>query len=120
MTKPYLSIIEGGKKPLSVEEEIIAMQGIGMEYCPDVNSYEWRKQLFLDSDEWEQARQERLKIDNHKCCRCCATKMLTVDHVKPYWKYPQLKLDINNLQTLCWECHQLKYSNGDTADYRNL
>jgi len=52
---------------------------------------------------------------------CCgATKKdarLTADHVKPIWKYPELKLDPNNLQVLCLLCNRGK-GGKDETDFR--
>lgn len=46
-----------------------------------------------------------LERDNHSCVWCGSTDNLHVDHIKPFIKYPELRLDINNGRTLCADCH---------------
>ena len=46
-------------------------------------------------------------------CKLCNTliknpQARNIDHIKPKWKYPELRLDINNLQLLCFKCHYEK------------
>lgn len=43
--------------------------------------------------------------------------VLNVDHIKPVIKYPELSLDINNLQVLCGVCNQGK-GYWDETDFR--
>jgi 5-methylcytosine-specific restriction endonuclease McrA len=42
-----------------------------------------------------------------------------VDHILPRSKFPELELDIDNLQVLCEECNLAK-SNIDTTDWRSV
>ena len=70
-------------------------------------------------------RKLRLKVflrDGEVCGKCKAIpahgKSLTIDHIKPVSKYPELAMDIDNLQVLCWECNQSK-SNKHNTSYRN-
>ena len=44
-------------------------------------------------------------------CQVCGLKdkeIVVVDHIKPSALFPELKSDINNLQTLCPNCHTRK------------
>lgn len=82
----------------------------------DVNSAE-----FLETYAWRRCRYEALKKHGARC-QCCgrgATEgvALHVDHIKPRRKYPDLALDVNNLQVLCSECNHGK-GNWDTTDWR--
>ena len=54
-----------------------------------------------------------------KSCMCCgsSTGVMHVDHIKPRSKYPELELDINNLQILCKDCN-LGKSAWDETDWR--
>jgi 5-methylcytosine-specific restriction endonuclease McrA len=53
-----------------------------------------------------------------KVCLCCgSTSNIAIDHIKPYSKYPELAIDINNLQPLCRSCNSKK-SNKKIIDYR--
>jgi len=70
-------------------------------------------------------RMLRLQVfarDGEKCGKCGAIPKhglsLTIDHIKPVSKYPELSLDIDNLQVLCWPCNQQK-SNKNEIDYRS-
>lgn len=43
--------------------------------------------------------------------------VIQVDHIKPRSKYPELSLDIDNLQILCKACNKEKL-NYHSTDYR--
>lgn len=73
--------------------------------------------LFLLRKEWVELRKSALAMYGSVCHKCGTTKNIQVDHIKPKSKYPELSLDINNLQILCWTCNRLK-SNTDETDYR--
>lgn len=80
-------------------------------------------QEFYGSKAWLAVRyvilkQHRLTTDGG-CLVCGSWKPpLHVDHIKPRSKYPELELDINNLQVLCHDCNMGK-SNKDEIDWRN-
>lgn len=69
-------------------------------------------------------RELRYKVflrDGEICAKCGATPRpnfwLEIDHIKPVSKYPELALDIDNLQVLCKDCNRAK-SNIDEMNYR--
>jgi len=65
---------------------------------------------FYGSAEWANLRFDVLK-DADRCLCCGASKeatRLTVDHIKPISKYPELRTDRNNLQVLCMLCNKGK------------
>ena len=73
---------------------------------------------FYDSREWRDLRYYALKLYGRKCQLCFATNtQIHVDHIKPRSKYPELALDIKNLQILCKDCN-LGKSNKDETDWR--
>lgn len=75
---------------------------------------------FYSSVAWRRLRYEVLKKYERKCMVCGVTsqdKVLHVDHIKPISKYPELKLNISNLQVLCEDCN-LGKSNRDNIDWR--
>lgn len=76
---------------------------------------------FLETYEWRKLRMEALKKYGPKCMCCGATPangaVMNVDHVKPRRLFPQLALDIDNLQILCGACNHGK-GNWDQTDWR--
>ncbi len=73
---------------------------------------------FLRSFEWKEARYKVLRKYAGHCMLCKANnKVLHVDHIKPRRIFPQLSLDINNLQVLCDDCNHGK-SYKFTDDWR--
>lgn len=76
-----------------------------------------KPKTFLDSPEWKSLR---LKVIGHygkQCMRCGSKEKITVDHIKPRSKFPNLALEFDNLQVLCWGCNKDKF-NIDETDYR--
>ena len=76
---------------------------------------------FLQSFEWRKLRMVALKKYGPRCQCCGATPatgaIMNVDHIKPRKLFPELSLDIDNLQILCHECNHGK-GNWDTTDWR--
>lgn len=76
---------------------------------------------FLMTYEWRKARMVALKYYGPKCQCCGATPkhgaVINVDHIKPRRLFPELALDIDNLQILCHECNHGK-GNWDQTDWR--
>lgn len=72
---------------------------------------EWEKQSkrFYSSREWREMRYDVLR-NTGAACNCCGARAsdgvrIHVDHIKPRSKYPELQLDITNLQVLCEDCN---------------
>ncbi|EBL2669804.1 HNH endonuclease [Salmonella enterica] len=103
-----------GKKP------VIAQSGGLWEQInskPDTNT----AKTFYQSTEWRRLRYQALKLYGAKCA-CCGRsakhgRVMHVDHIKPRSKYPELALEITNLQILCDECNVSK-SNTDDIQWR--
>lgn len=76
---------------------------------------------FLQTYEWRRVRMEALKKYGPRCQCCGATPatgaVMNVDHIKPRKLFPQLALDVDNLQILCHECNHGK-GNWDMTDWR--
>ena len=80
-----------------------------------------KRSSFYDSRQWRELRYEALLKYGRKCS-CCGIEAglgvpLHVDHIKPRSKYPDLALDINNLQVLCEMCNLGKGA-WDETDFR--
>lgn len=53
-----------------------------------------------------------------KICLCCSsTENISVDHIKPYSRFPELCIEFENLQPLCRSCNSSK-GNRIIIDYR--
>ena len=67
---------------------------------------------FYSSAEWQQTRTEVIREQGRVCSRCGRVITndwdLTVDHIRPRSKYPELSLDKENLQVLCRSCNASK------------
>lgn len=72
---------------------------------------------FYSSAEWKLLRQRRLELDRYECLWCKNEGKLTtqydsvleIDHIKELEDYPELALDIENLRTLCKDCHNKRH-----------
>jgi hypothetical protein len=56
------------------------------------------------SPQWYSVRKKFLKY-HPRCIACSTTSKLEVHHIKPYERYPELELDLDNMMTLCRYCH---------------
>lgn len=73
---------------------------------------------FYNTREWRELRYKVLVMHGKTCMACNAKEgIFHVDHIKPRSKYPELELEINNLQVLCESCN-LGKSNTDETDWR--
>jgi 5-methylcytosine-specific restriction endonuclease McrA len=61
-----------------------------------------------NSREWKTARADCLDRDGHACIRCGETEGLEADHIVRLVDAPELAFDLENLQTLCTDCHDEK------------
>lgn len=74
--------------------------------------------LYL-SDEWIKLRKLVFKKYGKSCMKCGSNESPQVDHIKPYSLFPELFLNIDNLQVLCKSCNASK-SNRNSIDYRKI
>lgn len=76
---------------------------------------------FYNSKEWRKVRYQALTIHGNNCMACGSSPedgiVIHVDHIKPKSKFPELALDVDNLQILCADCN-LGKSNIDDTDWR--
>ena len=79
------------------------------------------KKRFYNSAEWRLIREQVIQ-DKGCICQECGRRILndydlTVDHIKPRSKFPELALEKSNLQILCRNCNSSK---GATHDESSL
>lgn len=64
---------------------------------------------FYKSERWKKKRLIILRRDRYECRECRrygrVTVATTVHHIHSHEHYPELKLDTNNLLSLCSTCH---------------
>lgn len=81
------------------------------DYVTRVNVSKFSSKNFYKSREWKELRLAALSVCS-KCLLCGASKetgaVLHVDHIKPRSLWPELSLDINNMQILCGPCNMAK------------
>lgn len=62
--------------------------------------------------EWRKVRSQALQRDQYLCVSCRRNERVTpavdVDHIIPIAVAPELRLDPDNLQSLCRPCHRAK------------
>ncbi len=75
---------------------------------------------FYQTQKWKRLRLKAFETCGTRC-QCCGRfapeVILDVDHIKPRSKFPELELNLDNLQILCRECNQGK-SNITSVDFR--
>ncbi|MCC2248845.1 HNH endonuclease [Virgibacillus sp. AGTR] len=62
---------------------------------------------FYDTKEWKSLRYQAMLRDGFICV-CCGREAKIGDHIIPTKVSWDLRLDINNVQSLCFECHNKK------------
>lgn len=73
---------------------------------------------FYTSHEWSELRYKAFIEYGRECVVCGCTKKLTVDHIKPLRKYPDLAREMSNLQVMCRLCNRGKGA-WDETDWRD-
>lgn len=62
------------------------------------------------SARWQRLRVQALARDHHECQWCAAkgkaVRATTVHHILPADRYPDKAYDLDNLVSLCRECHE--------------
>ncbi len=73
-----------------------------------------RRRYKLAGKRWAALRRAALERDNYRCRKCHRAGRLEVDHIRPKHKGGAW-YDLDNLQSLCFECHRAKTSGEFTA-----
>ena len=73
----------------------------------------WCDMDFYHTKQWQNIRERALKRDGYKCRECARFGKIRpatqVHHIKPIEEAPELKLDMDNLISLCMACHNKKH-----------
>jgi len=68
-----------------------------------------KEQNFYQTHAWKALRYDVLQSSDGTCGLCGRSRdsgaVLHVDHIKPRSKYPELALELTNLQVLCDDCN---------------
>lgn len=112
-------------KSLEKAEQVKPLVRSNTEIVANLREYykdDVKSDKFLETYDWRKLRMEALKKYGTKC-QCCGASpqtgaVLNVDHIKPRKLFPELAMDINNLQILCHECNHGK-GNWDQTDWRS-
>jgi len=76
---------------------------------------------FYQTKEWKATRNYYIEL-NPLCEECLRNDIITpgvdIDHIQPLATNYELRLDLNNLQTLCKRCHQQKSANEKKELYK--
>jgi len=80
-----------------------------------VEQIQVRSNSFLRSPEWRALRRQAIARYGSTCVKCgrvgSKKSPINIDHIKPRKYYPELALDIDNLQPLCAPCNKRKGNN---------
>jgi len=80
---------------------------------PNWDSTKSNKERFtIRKHEMSVLREQTFKRDNHTC-QCCfqrGSKVLNAHHILPFSKHVELRYNLNNLITLCYDCHTTYHS----------
>jgi hypothetical protein len=62
-------------------------------------------ELIRKSPKYKNWRNYVFTRDNFKCIKCGGNKDIHPHHIKEFSKYPELRFEVSNGQTLCAKCH---------------
>lgn len=69
-----------------------------------------KEQGFYHWPTWRRLRLLALQRDHYLCQACMRRKKITpateVHHIQPITNRPELALCLDNLESLCWDCHE--------------
>lgn len=73
----------------------------------------------ITPSEWNKLKKLIFEKYGKVCLKCGSTEHISLDHIKPYSIYPELAVDLDNLQPLCRSCNSSK-GNRKIVDYRKF
>ncbi len=76
------------------------------------------RQRLYKTPEWRALVRQAFARDHYRCQRCGGAKVkgrkLHSHHIRPWASYPEGRLDLDNLVTLCGRCHRWVHSRKNT------
>lgn len=80
-----------------------------------------KAQGFYKTQAWRRLRRIALQRDHYLCQKCLDKKRIKkateVHHIKPIKDNPEKALDLENLQSLCKDCHEATKHRGAVPCY---
>ncbi len=73
-----------------------------------------------NSPEYNQWKNEVKHRDGNACRRCGFENNLHVHHIKPFKKYPEFAIELDNGLTLCGNCHSLLRGKEESTDLQTF
>ncbi|MXV75554.1 hypothetical protein F4Z99_14940 [Candidatus Poribacteria bacterium] len=73
-----------------------------------------------NSPEYNQWKNEVKHRDGNACRRCGFENNLHVHHIKPFKKYPEFAVELDNGLTLCGNCHSLLRGKEESTDLQTF
>ena len=73
-----------------------------------------------NSPEYNQWKNEVKNRDGNACRRCGFESNLHVHHIKPFKKYPEFAVELDNGLTLCGNCHSLLRGKEESTDLQTF
>lgn len=73
-----------------------------------------------NSPEYNQWKNEVKHRDSNTCRRCGFENNLHVHHIKPFKKYPEFAIELDNGLTLCGNCHSLLRGKEESTDLQTF
>ena len=69
-----------------------------------------KAQGFYHKPAWRKIRRQALQRDHYLCQNCLRSGKITqateVHHIMELESFPSLALELSNLESLCWQCHE--------------
>lgn len=75
-----------------------------------------KEQGFYQGVAWRRVRIQALERSHYLCQNCLRENRITpateVHHILPLEEHPELALVLDNLEPLCWRCHEMTKNHG--------
>ncbi len=84
--------------------------GDGRQRRGEDGSRSLKEQGFYHTPAWRKLRRMALQRDHYLCQKCLRrgknTQATEVHHILELESFPSLGLELSNLESLCWQCHE--------------